>query len=391
MSLASRGLDALKRFDGLVGRVAVAGLSGRRRELPDDPADVLVIRLWGLGNLTLLAPLLAAHGDRRLRLLTLNRNRGFIEQHVAGLQVLSLPHPLRPGFLLAVLRLIATLRRDPPAVVVDAEQFLLLPAWLVRCASHAPVVGLDTPGLGRGPLLDGAIPYDPTRHVASTYAALFAGAGLRRPPKRGTWGSTASGMRDVRRRLQRLGVSLEAGPLVLLHPGSGDHFPGRRWPPERFARLAIRLARRGATVVVSGSPSERSLVEQVVAMSSGAAVSIAGLVDGAGLGNLLGLADLVVTNDTGPLHLADALGRPVVGLFGPNTPHRYGPRGANGRSLFADLPCSPCLDDRSAKRSSCRDHICMAALDVDSVTLACVGLLGPPIAKAEDLAVAVER
>lgn len=95
--------------------------------------------------------------------------------------------------------------------------------------------------------------------------------------------------------------------------------------------------------------------------------------------DLLGGAALLVTNDTGPLHLADALGTATVGLFGPNTPQRYGPRRQGSLALFADLPCSPCLDARTMKRSSCRHYSCMTSLSVRDVAEACHGILGPSL------------
>jgi heptosyltransferase-2 len=169
------------------------------------------------------------------------------------------------------------------------------------------------------------------------------------------------------------------GPLVVLHPGSGDHFPGRRWDPLRFAELGRRLARaQGARLAVTGTPAEARLARAVLDGLPAGALDLCGRLDCAGLLALLAHARLLVANDTGPVHLADALGTPCVALYGPNTPHRYGPRGPRSIALFADLPCSPCLDDRSMKRSSCRDHRCMRALDVDTALAACRLALAAP-------------
>lgn len=380
--LRSRIIEGLKRLDAWLGARLVTRLAGARRELHASPQDVLLVRLWGLGNLALLAPLLAAQGERRVRLLTLARHRRFLERHLPQVETLLLPEPTSLAFLPATVAAALRLYRDPPDVVVEAETFLRLPALLVRRATGAPVVGMDTPGQGRGRLLDRGVRYDPTRHVASTFAALFAAAGLPSEPRSGV----LTGQHSERLALAtRLGVD-GPGPLVLLHPGSGDHFPGRRWAPGRFASLARALAARGCRVAVTGSRGERSLTAAVVRAAGVRVLDLTGRVDTGELTDLLELADLLVTNDTGPLHLADVLGVPVVGLFGPNTPHRYGPRGPRSLALFADLPCSPCLDDRLAKSSACRDHRCMSALAVPAVLGACLRLLpaaapvGSPVA-----------
>jgi len=365
VTIHSRLLELAKGFDALVGVPAARSGPAERRPLPGDSSDVLFIRLWGLGNLALLSPLLAAARPRRLRLLTLARNREFLATQFPDLEVLPLLEPHDPRSPAALARALLRLRRDPPQLVVDCEQFLRLPALLVRRTCRAPIVGLDTPGQARAPLLDRAVPHDPLRHASQTFAALARAAGL--PPADGAWRLRVPA--ETRRRL-RLLLPPGEGPLAVLHPGSGDHFPGRRWPAARFAALASLLSsRHGARLVISGVRSERALAADAAAGSG--AWNASGRLDTAGLLALLAEADLLVSNDTGPVHLADLLDTPIVALFGPNTPWRYGPRGRGSVALFADLPCSPCLDDRRMKHSSCRSYECMQALSVEAVAQAC--------------------
>jgi heptosyltransferase III len=371
MSLHSRLLDACKSVDAALGVPAARLLAGRRRPLPDAPRDVLVIRLWGLGNLALMAPSLRAAAERgRVRLLTLERNADFVRRHLPEVQPLAVREPQHPACLPSLALRMRDLRRDPPQLILDAEQFLRLPLLLARAATGAPAVGLDTPGQSRAPLLDRAVRHDPTRHVADTFAALARAAGLPPPAPGPALRVDPAAASDV---AARLAAALPAhGPLVVLHPGSGDHFPGRRWPPERFAALGRALsAVQGARLVVTGVESERELVRVVLRDAPPDALDLCGRLDAAGLLALLAAADLLVANDTGPVHLADAVGTPCVALYGPNTPHRYGPRLPGSRALYADLPCSPCLDDRTMKRSSCRHHVCMAALHVPDALAAC--------------------
>ena len=112
------------------------------------------------------------------------------------------------------------------------------------------------------------------------------------------------------------------GPaLVALCPGAGD--PQRRWPAESFGAVAAALAARaGAHVVVTGSAADADLAARVVAASAGAARDVTGALDLAGLVGLLSRCALVVGNDTGPLHLARAVGAPTVGVYwGINVVH----------------------------------------------------------------------
>jgi heptosyltransferase-1 len=110
-------------------------------------------------------------------------------------------------------------------------------------------------------------------------------------------------------------------PLVLLSPGAG--WGAKRWPPERYGEVARRLAQEGCTVVVNCGPAEEDLARQISEASGDAATALS--LDMAELIAVTRRAALAIAGDTGPLHLACALGKPVVGIFGPTDPARNGP------------------------------------------------------------------
>jgi ADP-heptose:LPS heptosyltransferase len=102
-------------------------------------------------------------------------------------------------------------------------------------------------------------------------------------------------------------------PLVVLHPGAGD--PRRRWPPEKFAAVGDALAAGGARILVTGTGSEAPLVEGVVENMQAEAVSLYNALSLGGLAGMLSRCQMVVSNDSGPLHLAEAVGTPTVGVY----------------------------------------------------------------------------
>lgn len=113
---------------------------------------------------------------------------------------------------------------------------------------------------------------------------------------------------------ESLAVLPETGePLVALHPGAGA--PDRRWPPEKFAATGDALADAGARVAVIGTEPERPLVERVLGTMRATAEDLCGKLSLGGLAGLLSRCALVVSNDSGPLHLAAAVGTPTVGIF----------------------------------------------------------------------------
>lgn len=120
-----------------------------------------------------------------------------------------------------------------------------------------------------------------------------------------------------------------AAPFVLLNPGAG--WGAKRWPADRYAAVAVCMREAGYNVLVNAGPGEESLADEVAEASGGAASPLQ-----SSLSELIAVtrwAALVIGGDTGPVHLASALGRPVVGIFGPTDPARNGPFGGRFRVL----------------------------------------------------------
>lgn len=160
--------------------------------------------------------------------------------------------------------------------------------------------------------------------------------------------------------------------LVIFNPGA--NWPPKRWPVEGFVSLGRRLiSEYGAAIGVIGySEEERALgMEVLKGLQDGDALDLTGKVSLSELGALLGMASLFVTNDTGTLHIGSAVGVPVVGLYGPSSPERYGPWGTRHRVVAPSLPCAPCV----GKECAYGDFACMQKIDVEEVFKACVELL----------------
>jgi heptosyltransferase I len=136
----------------------------------------------------------------------------------------------------------------------------------------------------------------------------------------------------------------------------------KHWRNERFARVADHLLNRGMAVVFSGGPQDVRDIEEIQAAMAGKVPSLAGRTTLKELAALYEKADVLITTDTGPMHLAAAAGTTVVALFGPTAPWRTGPFGSGHRILRAELACSPCL-----KKHCDRGHECMEQITVDQV------------------------
>ena len=170
--------------------------------------------------------------------------------------------------------------------------------------------------------------------------------------------AASAGVDDL---LRRHGVN-GGDRLVTMAPGT--IWETKHWGSDKFARVARHFLQRGFAVALMGSGRERGVCEEVAGLAPGA-IDIAGETTLTELAALVRRSTICVTNDSGPMHLAVALGRPVVSVFGPTDPVWIGPYGRNDAVLRAGIACSPCY---LRALSRCRyEHACMTEVSADAV------------------------
>ncbi|OLC54088.1 MAG: hypothetical protein AUH92_04725 [Acidobacteria bacterium 13_1_40CM_4_69_4] len=196
---------------------------------------------------------------------------------------------------------------------------------------------------------------DPRRHVLDLNRDLLEALGV--PPKTShpVLHVTAGERGAAQARLAALGA---ASPRVALHPGG--YYTTQRWSPECFAELITLLTgRTGAACVVLAGPGEEGLCGRVCAATPDALST--GPATVREMMALVASCDLFIGNNSGPLHVASALGLPTVSVMGPTDPLRFSPRGPADRVVRRDLPCSPC------QRARCWHHTCLRSIEPEEV------------------------
>jgi heptosyltransferase-2 len=162
-------------------------------------------------------------------------------------------------------------------------------------------------------------------------------------------------------------------PVIGIAPGAA-YGGAKRWFPERFAQAAVQLSREHeASVAVFGSKQEREICEQVCERLFGEgveAVNFGGTTSLSDLINLAAACQVFLTNDSGPMHIASALGVPTIAVFGATDEHATGPTGRDSRVVREPVDCSPCL-----KRECPIDHRCMAAVSAARVAETAASLI----------------
>ena len=159
-------------------------------------------------------------------------------------------------------------------------------------------------------------------------------------------------------------------PLILLNPNASDMLPLRKWPTDRFITLGQQLLSEypDATIVLTGAPSEKTSCEKVrEQFDDDRVISVAGYTTLRELLVLYSLANVLVTNDSGPGHFASLTDVDTVVMLGPETPELFGPMGDNIHMMWANLACSPCVNVFNHRFSPCTDNVCMQVISAESV------------------------
>jgi heptosyltransferase-2 len=216
-------------------------------------------------------------------------------------------------------------------------------------------------GEGRVFLLTHALPPDDgPLHEAAAYLRLLGPLGVDGPLTAPTLVIDAARRVEARRLLEETGLPPGA-PRVGLQLGAALG-PSKLWPPERIAGLAVRLEARGVHAVLLGSAGARGLADAVLAAAGAPVRSLVGRDRPALLAALLSEFDALVAADSGPAHVAAAVGVPTVTLFGPTDPRLTAPLGPRQRALWRQPPCGPCF------LSTCPiDQRCLRAIEVPEV------------------------
>lgn len=134
----------------------------------------------------------------------------------------------------------------------------------------------------------------------------------------------------------------DAHPVAVLCPGA-EYGPAKRWPAEHYANLARKLGEAGFSVWLMGSEADQAVARAILEAMPGCAVDLCGRTDLASAIDLIAVAHVVISNDSGLMHIAAALDRPLVALFGSSSPQHTAPRSQKARVEYLAIECSPCF------------------------------------------------
>jgi ADP-heptose:LPS heptosyltransferase len=397
------------------------------------PRRVLIVKLAEQGSTVLAYPALRraveTFGRENVFFIAFEDNRFILDvlgvipkENVVTVSVCSVS-----GFLQSTLVAIRRLRRMKLAAAVDMEFFSRGSAALAFLSGAKQRVGFHAffgAGPYRGDLMTHRLLYNPHLHTSETFLTLiealncdpaalptFAFAATESPATPPLFAPEPDEIVDVEKMLfskfRASGLDfqvsepalfdvhpeaqrLKADGIILLNPNASDLLPLRRWPGERYADLARRLLKEFPECIIAftGAPNEAGATGKLAReVASDRCISLAGKTTLKQLLVLYTLADVLVTNDSGPAHFATLTPIEIVTLFGPETPELFAARTPRNTVLYAGLACSPCVSAYNNRVSPCRNNLCMQAISTDQVFAAVCRAYAKRVRKQTALAV----
>jgi ADP-heptose:LPS heptosyltransferase len=408
--------STIRFLDYWLGVPACALLTGLRRLAggaaprpgPARPGRILYLKFIEQGATVLAQDAIRrgtqAVGRDNLYFCVFESNRAILDLlgTVPAANIISIRDKQLLTFAIDFLRAAWTVRRRGVDTVIDMEFFSRASAIFTFLTGAATRVGLHrfTGELPyRGDLMTHRVQYLPHLHISMQYSVLVEAAFhdpaelpmLKVSPFAKATGDkpladtapppqfvpTPAQLQGMHERLNTAGAS----PIVVLNPNASDLLPLRKWQSARFVALAQRIheAYPNALVVLTGAASEREAAEALCReIDRPRTVSVAGRTTLPELLTLYTVADVLVTNDSGPGHFASLTPVHAIVMFGPETPRLFGPLAPSTTVIWKELACSPCVSVFNHRLSPCRNNVCMQSITVDEVFDAVTAALRSP-------------
>lgn len=374
-----------------------------RRSREGGPQRILFLKFIEQGATVLaqaaIARATAAVGRDNLFFCVFESNRAILDllDTVPASNILVIRDKRLTTFVADYLRAAWTARRRGINTVIDMEFFSRASAIFAFLTRASIRVGLHrfTGELPyRGDLMTHRVQYLPHLHISTQYSVLVEAAFndpgelpmlklpltqiAYAPARSPQFVPTPAELQQMRARLNAGGAS----PIVVLNPNASDLLPLRKWEGSRFVSLAQRIhaAYPNALIVMTGAASERAAVEQLCReINAPRTISVAGQTTLRELLTLYTIADVLVTNDSGPGHFASLTPVHAVVMFGPETPRLFGSLAPATTLIWKELACSPCVSVFNHRLSPCRNNVCMQLITVDEVFAAVRAALTVPV------------
>ena len=318
---------------------------------------ILLIRLSSLGDIVLTTPVIRAvrshFPEAYIAMLVAEQSADVLRENPHLNEIITFDRFAKNKDTGEMLRITRVLRERKFTLAIDLQRKFRTELLMYLSGAAERV--------GKGRLCTVRVREQGNKHATAHYFDLLYAVGIPAVDQKLEMFLAASERADATQRFDAAGVT-ETGLRVGFFPGAGWKL--REWMPERFAAIGDKLVQHfNADVLIFGGPRETELVHTVVNLMDTRAFAFAGNLQIRELAACIEKCDLFLTNDTGPMHIAAAVGTPTVSLFGPGNHIRFQPLGELHQTIRHAVPCSPCKQFTD----KCKDNICMKGIGVDEV------------------------
>ena len=347
---------------------------------------ILFIKMVGFGSIVLATPAINAmrkkYPHAKTYILTLEQNRPVVELMDEFDEILTIDHSV--GVISAFqncFKILFITRKLKFDIIFDLEILSRMSSIFVFLCGKVFSVGFGSFYVYRDVFYNSIVSFDHSQHMKDIYLKMVSILGVEITEKKTTNFSLIPEKvgRDIQEEMSR--YDYENCPIIFVNINSGELTFLRRLPLEKMHRLLIEICKRreDAKLAFIGSPSEEPFVEDffktLPPMVKERSMNFAGKKNIAELLAAFKLGALYFGNDSGPLHLAAAVGLPTVAFFGPETPNLYGYNEAPHKMFYTNYFCSPCLNSFNFKYSSCKSNSCLIEIEEAPVVDAVVDII----------------
>ncbi|OGS22587.1 MAG: hypothetical protein A2252_03140 [Elusimicrobia bacterium RIFOXYA2_FULL_39_19] len=338
--------------------------------------NILFIKFWGMGSILLSTPLLKAvkekYPDSKIHYLTLSRNREIVQmlEPVDNIITLNIDKGIS-GFIVSFFGIVYQMRSLKLDIVFDIEFFTRFSAIVTYLSGAKERIGFKAWEVWRGHLHTIGVPFNRYWHVTQNFYNLASVLGI--PENKNLELLEPKPLfNEVVETPVLLGRhKLISKEYICINPNAGELALSRKWPKTNFIELTkLILTNTNYTVVYVGSKKERINSDAILSeINDPRVINMSGEMTISELIIIIKNAKMLVSNDSGPLHLAVALKTPTISFFGPETPVLYGHSKEPHTVFFKNIDCSPCINVHEDKTFYCHKNypLCLEEIKVQEV------------------------
>lgn len=333
---------------------------------------ILIIKMFGIGSIILMSPLINKIKSKypyiKIFFLTFEKNKEIVWLYKLADEVITIESDSFLKFILSTLKALLKIRKERIQLYIDGEFFSRYTALFGFLSGIKIRTGFFAKKIFRGNIINKKCYFNLYKHMAINF--LYLGVASKIIEENEITSNKFSLSFPAIPELPPQKFKFLSQKFILFNPTVSDITPyiDRKWPFDYFVKLGTFLTKKGYTIVIIGTNKYKNYCKKMAKEIGKKAFSIAGETDLKTLVTLIYYSFAIITNDSGPLHIAASLNVPTFTFFGTDTPVLYGYTNKIHTAFYKNLQCSPCLNVFNYKENKCESNVkCLKTITPEEV------------------------